>query len=239
MAKLQAKQDTIIYDTVRIGPAVPDQYPGVIHSFTELADAEEVAFFDSRSTSNGLQYCNLISKGPVGNNIKIYSFGIRFVYPTPNVDSVSPFGMRRESAKLFEQIIPEHCYLYVEVGDDRVVRLKPHMLPPGYGPQGFISREDGNTAGNFSMIASNGVPIWGARYPFTGAMLDVPEGTPWKAVIGFGSVAKTYLKALGDVEPIVINDGDPIPDEALIEMTGLGLRYIPPRGSNQITETPA
>ena len=90
-------------------------------------------------------------------------------------------------------------------------------------------REDQNTSGSYSLIGSSGFPSWNNRYQFTGNMLEIPKGTPWKAVLAFSNYGKQLLRALGNVEPLEINEAT-LPNEALIEMSARGLRYVQQRG---------
>lgn len=225
------RETYMIYDTIRIGTNVQDNYPGRLTSFSELATAESLPFFQTRSVNDGKAYCNLTQKDSMSWPMKIESLGIKFTYPSPNADSSSPYRARRESSKLFEMIILDHMYVDVIIREDTILTLKPMMMPTGYGVVGQESREDQNTAGTYSLIATNGLSSGNNRFKFVEKMLGIPRQTPWKAVLVISQQGKDILNDLGAVQPLEINNGAERANEALIEMSARGFRYVQRRGS--------
>jgi hypothetical protein len=231
----QVKESVIIYDSLRIGPSVQADYPGGMPTFTALAASEENSFFNRRSSSDGKAYCNLTQKNTLAWPVEIESLGIEFRYPSPSMDSASPFMAKRQSSKIFEAMVPMYSHCELQIREDIILTVKPEMMPSGFGYHGSESREDSNSLGTYSLIGNNGFPAAGNRFKFLGEPLVIPRETPWKMNLYFAAQAKALLIALANVEPLEFG-AVTTPNECLIVVSARGYRYVQQRGRYFFTQ---
>lgn len=221
-----------IYDTVLIGltEAESAKYPGGFQNFTAMAAVDEVPFLNIRNSSEaGLSYTNISSKDKTPWPFYLDSFGMRFIYPTPNVDAASEHSAVMAAANIFETEILDHCYFQFWIREDVRLTIKPAMMQAGFGPQGFMI---GNSTQNtfFMQNVTNGNPNMGNRWRNVGYTMNIPRDTPIRGTLRFSEYGKGLLRQLANVAGFDFIGEDPYQALARIELTLFGKRAVQQRG---------
>ena len=224
------QEDWEMYDTVRIGPDVPDKWPGGFRTLTELASAEEIGFLNVRNaTQVGQAYTNITgASGKLAWSYNVSSLGMRFIYPDPNV--ADDHAGNIAASKVFCVILPEHAHFTFTTNQDDRNILKPIMMPSGHGTMGMLqsSRPGSDT---YNSIYNSGIPDGRNRWLWTikGGM-RLPKDTEVKGLLRFSEYGKKLLNALATVNPLDFGGPEPFPNECLIEVTLRGKRDVQQRG---------
>lgn len=227
----QVHENTMLYDTCRIGSAVPEKYPGGHPDFIDLAGPEHIPFLNVRNSSEaGLAYTNVTSKDKIPYPMVIESIGFRFCYPDPNMALI--FSGDMSAAKFFISVLPEHAYFKFIVREDTILILKPHMAPSGYGIAGHSQYF------RFDMHNTNlesGFQSLGNRWKWTGRALHLPDDTPIRSELYFSPYAKRMLRAMGVVYDLDFHESEAnpegrFPNEASIAVSLRGKRWTQQRG---------
>ena len=227
----QVHENTMLYDTCRIGTLVPEKYPGGHQDFISLATPEHIPFLNVRNSSEaGLAYTNVTSKDKIPYPMVIESIGFKFHYPDPNMSLI--FSGDMSATKHFQMTLPQHAYFKFIVREDTVLILKPTMAPPGYGHTGQFGFYRVDMA---SAELNSGLPLLGNRWKWTGKALHLPDDTPIRAELYFSPYGKKLLEAMGSVYDLDFHESEPnpegrFPNEAHIEISLRGKRWIQQRG---------
>lgn len=221
-----------MYDTVLIGltEAEAAKYPGGFTSFTAMAAVDEIPFLNIRNSSEaGLSYTNISSKDKTPWLYYIDSFGMRWIYPTPNVNTSSEHSAVIASAKLFMQEIIDHCYFQFSVREDIRLTIKPAMMQAGFGPTGFMI---GNSTQNsfFAETITNGNPNMNNRWRNVETAMTIPRDTPIHGALRFSEYGKALLRQLNTVAGFDFIGEEPFQALARIELSLFGLREVQQRG---------
>lgn len=221
-----------MYDTVLIGLTEPEaaKYPGGFTSFTAMAAVDEIPFLNIRNSSEaGLSYTNISSKDKTPWLFFVDSFGMRFIYPTPNVNTSSEHTAVIAASKIFETEILDHCYFQFAIREDIRLTIKPAMMQAGFGPQGFMI---GNSTQNsfFATNITNGQPNMGNRWRNVESAMTIPRDTPIKGTLRFSEYGKALLRQIDTVAGYDFVGEDPFQALARIELTLFGLREVQQRG---------
>lgn len=221
----QVRETWMLYDTVRIGPALESKDHGWFQNFTQLAAADSVNFLNVRNSSDvGAFYTNITSKDKLPWPFVLESIGIRFGYPDPNIPP--PGTAQAAASKLFQELIPEHAHLDFFIREDMRLRLKPHMMPAGYGTVGLgVLIPSASYVG----VLENGNVNLGNRFQWL-TELNIPDDTPVKAELRFSEYAKALLTAWATVNPLDGPQGEELNNEAFIELSLRGQRWVQQRG---------
>ena len=226
------RESWMIYDTVLIGldDEQSAKYPGGFTSFTAMSQQDEIPFLNIRNSSEaGMAYTNISSKDKTPWPFYLDSFGMRFIYPTPNINGASEHSAVIAGSKIFETEILDHCYFQFQIREDVRLTIKPAMMQPGFGPQGFMV---GNFAQNslFMSNITNGQPNMNNRWRNVGYTMNIPRDTPIKGLLRFSEYGKALLRQLGNVAEFDFADEDTFQALARIELTLCGKREVQQRG---------
>jgi hypothetical protein len=221
-----------IYDTVLIGLTEQQaaKYPGGFTTFAAMSAQDEIPFLNIRNSSEaGLAYTNISSKDKTPWPYYLDSFGMRFIYPSPNANASSEHSAEVQASKIFEGEILDHCYFQFTIREDVVLTIKPAMMPAGFGPTGFMI---GNSTQNsiFSDNMTNGNPDMRNRWRNVGASLMIPRDTPIKGSLRFSEYGKMLLQTLNAVAGYDFAEEEPVQALARIELTLFGKRDVQQRG---------
>lgn len=221
-----------IYDTVLIGltEAQAAKYPGGFQTFTQMSQQDEIPFLNIRNSSEaGLSYTNISSKDKTPWPYYLDSFGMRFIYPTPNANGSAEHSAVLACSKIFETEILDHCYFQFSIREDIRLTIKPAMMQAGFGPQGFMAAV--NTQNSFFVSnITNGQPNMGNRWRNVGYTMDIPRDTPIKGVIRFSPYGKLLLQQLNTVAGFDFEEQDTFQALARIELSLFGKRDVQQRG---------
>lgn len=226
-------ENWMVFDTVRIGNSVSDKYPGGQASFKTLALEDEVSFLNIRNVSEaGRQYTNMEKKGVFPWPFKLESIGIRFIMPTPTVYAaeVSPAINEAYKGKLWSQDIMEDAVLYLSISEDTILKIKPAMLPAGFGPTGDMTALANSNPAN---TITNGVTYLRNRFGYGKHPIKIPRETVVKAALHFSERGKELLTAMDEVGLLQFGSSVApvsIENEAKIELTLRGRRAVQQRG---------
>ena len=236
----------MIYDTLRIGMGVAPDFPGGCGSFADVANKEELPFFNIRNSSEvGLAYTNVTSKDKTPWPFYLESLGVRFHLPDPfKLDEARVTSGNLAMAKMFETMLPDHMWGEFSIREDVRLIIKPSMCPPGYGPYGAMIMNLPVAPGVASSTFSSGEPVNTNRWKWVGADLEIPRDTPIKFVLKMSAYAKLLLKAM-DTLPVLAFTTPADPDtgarspldlvnEAHIEVTLRGKREVQQRGDYHV-----
>lgn len=227
--RMNVLEDWEMYDCVRIGPEVPDKWPGGFRTFTELANAEEVGFLNIRNSSEvGRAYTNIASKDKLPWPFAVTSMGLRFIYPDPNVASDHEASIA--ASKMFTVVIPEHAYFTFRTNEDDRTILKPAMMPSGHGMVGALqSSRPGNDT--FNSIITNGIADGRNRWLWTiKDGIKLPKDTPLAGKLNFSEYAKSMLLQMATINPLDFDGATTFSNECIIELTLRGKRQVQQRG---------
>lgn len=214
------------YDVIQIGPGWGSKATGWFESFTDMAKVDKLSLFNVRTGSkDGWAYTNMDSTDQIGRPFRLESLGMRFVYPDPFIGGQHTFDVN--AAKFFQVTLPEHCYCEFWIRDDKWFTLKPHMLPPGYGPIG--SQETSMNAPFASSLINSGDSNALNRWRWLDNGIKIPETAQIRFEITFSEYGKEKLQKLNEVYPLDVA-GDPFNNVASIEVTIRGRRYSQMRG---------
>ena len=217
--------DYIMYDAIRIGTDVPTNVPGWFSNLTNLANSDnEISFFNVRQASEaGDYYTNVVKKTGLDFPCIFTDFGIGFFYPDPV--NTQTYDGDRAAAKVFQSIFPQHCSLslYIAGSDNKILTIRPEMAPYGFGPSG--NQIGGVVQIEYSSLITNGIPLAGNRFRFANLPLKLPKDIAVKAVLNLSNTAKTILRAMDTVKPMVFEDAT-WTNECLIVCAYRGIRDI-------------
>jgi len=227
-------ETTILYDTFRISRLIANAVQGVA-SFIAMAALDFVPFLNARNEAEaGSAYTNLQSKDKIAYPFLLESIGLRFRYPTPYLSDLSPNGVAM--AKVFQEILPDHAWFEFGIREDCRLKIKPTMIPPGYGAVGGGTYIQWFNA-NFSENVSMGVAHLGNRFKFVGDFLRIPDGSPIWGKLYFSQYARTVILPRMTLWDLDMFEGDEpgtteetTANEALIECTLRGQRLVQQRG---------
>jgi len=220
------RQDFLLYDVIRIGLDVPtDKVPGWYTTLTELADADvPISFFNQRQESEtGSAYTNMKKKTGLDWHCIFTDFGIGWFYPDPlNVDQ---FDGDRMAAKIFSGVLPQHVNgaIYIGGADDKILNFRPEHAPYGFGPVG--NQASGQTLAAPSSLVTMGDSLAGNRFQFANLPLKLPKDISVEVRLTLTSAAKSLLRAMNEVKPIVFENGT-WNNEVIIVAAFRGLREV-------------
>jgi len=226
------KETWIAYDTIRIRNGISAEPNGNMlgfNSFALLGQAQELAFFNIRNSSiAGQQYNNMDKTDSLAWPFDAESLGVEFFYPTPYNSQIAVSA--DTAAKMFMEVLPQHCVCIFSIRQDDRLIIRPQMCPPGYGPYGSMSYLSSFNH-QYAQLMSMGVPAMGNRFQWLGEPLEIPRDTPIKARLVFSDYGKRLLAAL-PLNPLDMNEGatGEMPNEAQIVLTLRGQRYVQQRG---------
>lgn len=225
---LDVQQDFLLYATLRIGPAVPENVPGWYKSFTDLANADhQISFLDQQQEAEvGSTYTNMKKKTGLDWHCIFSDFGIGFELPDPL--NVGQFDGDRAQAKMFASVVPQHCNgaIYIGGADNKILTFRPEQCPLGFGPSG---NQNGPTA-SFGSLITNGIPLAGNRMQFANYPLVLPKDISISVRLNFSAQGKNLLKLMDEVAPISFANGE-YQNEAQIKIAFRGLRQVQPIGN--------
>lgn len=231
----QVHETWMTYDKFRIGMAVTQAVQGVAN-FPAIAQMDYVPFLNARQVGEvGSAYTNIASKDKTSFPFQLESIGMRFTYPDPYLNDLSPSA--QAMSKVWKEIIPDHSWFEFSIREDTRLIAKPTMLPPGYGLVGAISDQQWLN-NSFASSLEMGVASLGNRFKFMGDFLSIPEGTAIAGRLYFSPYAKYLLNRMS-VWDLDLKDGADqtggMPEattynEAAIEVTLRGTRFVQQRG---------
>jgi len=228
------KEAWILYDTVRISKFLETEPNGEqkgYTSFAALAGVRTIPFFNVRNSSiAGIQYTNVQSIDKLPWPFILESIGARFIYPSPyNAQFVVS---SQAAAKVFQEIVPEHCALRFTIREDDRLLIKAPMAPAGFGPVGSI--QYGSPANpTYCDNVGQGEKHMSNRFKWT-EYLNIPRETPIKATLEFSPYAQALLTFLAAPQVLDFQEGPDgegtLENEALIELSLRGYRLVQQRG---------
>jgi len=228
----QVRETWPVYDTVLIG--LPEEaaakVPGSFTSFTAMAAVDEVPFLNIRNSSEaGLAYTNVSSKDKTPWPLWAMTFGMRWIYPTPNANAASEHTAEMAASHIFETEILDHAYFQFSIREDIVLTIKPAMMPAGFGPAGYMV---GNSTQNSFFIdnPNNGNADMRNRWRNVRAAMAIPRDTPIKGSLRFSEYGKYLLRYLNTVAGYDFATQDDVYAVARIELTIFGEREVQQRG---------
>jgi len=232
---VRVKETWELNDTIRIlGPgnvpaspitALP-QTPGWVRTFSQLADQNQLNFFDQRNRSVGLMWCNLDARDSLPYGFLARKIGVRFTAATMTqlIKAGQPrgndFGFKWDdvSAQIFVIDLLRECSLSLNVSQDEKLKSVCHLLPSGKGIYG-----DGYGSGqSFKLgtpeIPEKGEPLVSEVLPIDGPIthydsmcngipelrnqfdwpieIEIPKGCNLNVTLTFTEHAKEVLRAL-------------------------------------------
>lgn len=219
----------MLHDQTRIGPTVPEKWPGCYANFAEMADAEYVPFLNVRQVSETSgAVTNITTKSKIAWPFAVENLGIAWIFPTPyNAGLANNY---EAAAKAFKEILPDHSFLQFQINEDVRLTIKPSMTTPGYGPYGAAAYTSWTNHGYADTITS-GVPSLGNRWTWIGQALKIPNNNTVAARLYFDEYGKMILRRL-ELPPLDFKEGDDwegqptTPNQAAIELTLGGQRYV-------------
>jgi len=231
-AWVNVSENWMIYDTVRIGLDVPSKYPGGFLNFTLMSQAEEIPFINIRNSSEaGEAYCNVSSKDKFPWAFRLESIGMRFTLADPSVSDELLTYEQRNVAKFFCTLLPDHAWFELKIREDTILKIKPFMLPPGFGPIGHGTSIQGTPQP--SNLISSGTPYVKNRWSYGRLPVMIPRDTPVKGTLRFSDYGKQLLAAMATIAPFnfgTIANPVTLNREADIELTLRGRREVQQRG---------
>lgn len=218
------RQDFLLYDTIRIGSAVPTNINGWYTNFTNMLAAGGVhSFFDQRQEAEtGTTYTNMKKKTGLDWPVIITSFGVDFIYTDPVNSDL--YDGDRASAKLWADHIKRHTdgALYTGGADDKILTFLPEHTPYGFGTWG--NQVGGDTVG-FSSLLANGEPLAGNQFQFKSWALALPKDFSIAVRLNFAKAARDMMALMADVKGIEFANGT-YANEAMIRICMRGMRDV-------------
>jgi hypothetical protein len=239
---LRAKEPWVRYDSIVIGPNLPN-VPGWFPNFGAYAASDEVRFNDGSRTEGtaGAEYCN--QSGDTED-------WAQDIYRTA-VEYIAPFGIEDVEQSSFDeafgptfwtQEMPRRCIATVSLADtDSILKVPPIMLPSNmgvsdatFGGAGSIFTVPGQTGGNDLKSG------WTWPKP-----VKVPAKGKIIVSIRLGKPVRAFLQAVGIFAPsqkgvpmsvvgaggIILNQIVPYPNWYTIRVSHWGPRYLQLRGA--------
>lgn len=218
------RQDFLLYDTIRIGSAVPTNINGWYADYTTMLAAGGVhSFFDQRQEAEtGTTYTNMKKKTGLDWPVILTSFGIEFYYFDPINSDL--YDGDRASAKVFMDLVKRHTdgALYVGGADDKILTFLPEHAPYGFGTWG--NQVGGDTVG-FSSLMSNGEPLAGNQFQFKNWALALPKDFSIAVRLNFAKAARDAMLAMATVKDIEFATGT-LPGECMFRICARGMRDV-------------
>lgn len=150
---MNVKEQWFLYDTIAISPYVDTlahPIPGWYSTFSDLAAADDLTFFNSRNKSIGLAYNNQESRDQIPYALEAESISVGFFAPSTSsqvgtLDEGTYRGRVDNISSYFQDELPQHTSMIFRVNQDERLKTNCAMVSPGYGPTGF-SMGQGNTS---------------------------------------------------------------------------------------------
>lgn len=226
------------YDEVVIGPGANTIDPGWFNSWADLANANEVTFFRSRSSAVGKSYTNR----PFDRwdyAFDIHMFGIEYLSPVGFSEYMENVTDVKLMPEWWTRKLPERMPFTVKIADtDEILILPANHAPAGVGPYGGIASAD---AAQFHAVPVNGQPLWVNRWKL-GEPVMVPRAStfvvrtqidePWRSQLAAMNLAPGFMNAPTG-GPFVVGSPAPfrrIPNWYSMRITLIGVRYVMLRG---------
>lgn len=150
-------ENWVIYDTVLVinGAANLSASDGWFNSYNAVGASNDIPFFNIRNRNSGLAYCNLDTRDQMAYAMKIFSIGVQFFAPSCTLYGINvdqPIGAQITPQSVWEQVIPYHTSMELQIQQD--VRLKTNVLmaPSGVGAVG-------------GGVAQGNTEVWTPAYP--------------------------------------------------------------------------
>jgi len=262
--QVRVKETWELNDTIRIlgpgnTPATPitalPQTPGWVRTFAQLADQNQLNFFDQRNRSVGLMWCNLDARDSLPYGFKALKIGVRFTAATMSqliTAGEGGFGLKWDdvSCQIFVVDLLRECSLSLNVSQDEKLKSVCHLLPSGKGiyGDGYGSGQSykAGIAGEVPIdpivgpithydSMTNGVPSLGNQFDWP-IEIDIPKGCNLNVTLNFTEHAKAVLRVLNLgwrnawIPGLVGDTRTYIGNEAAINVCLSGYRYVQQRG---------
>jgi hypothetical protein len=156
-----------LYDTFMIMNEVETLYPNAnwVKQYANMANMNEIPFFNVRNRSVGEAYCNLDSSEKLPYPYHICAAGIYVSAPVVSMKKVggtvpTPDNQCRYADIFFATELPRFSAFKLKVGVDEKYIAKTNMMPSGQGLAGWARVLDaaGNTLGGSVGNLQSGTP---------------------------------------------------------------------------------
>lgn len=235
--------DTVgVYDTTGKNYTNPD---GWYQTFTALAAANEVNFFNVRNKQAGNMYCNMDSRDQMPYGFRARSIGVAFVSNTmtqaPAFNSGIPFSPEDITGHIFQVDLPRHCSVTLRIQQDDRLKGNAMMFPPRYGPCGSgYARGAPSTLGltvadngidHHAGIVTQGTADRSGRFPFPKPLL-IPRRATLNVKISINEYGRTLLANMVNLYQFQGIDSGALqnPTLSFIQVTIGGERLVQQRG---------
>jgi hypothetical protein len=193
-----------LYDTIVVGTTSRDtvDQPGWYSTLANLGAANRLFFFNQRTRSSGLAYCNQDVRDQMPYAFRVFSGGVTFWASSmseANVEDDSKDYFTSENVPhIFKVDLPRHCSFTLQVQQDELLKTNCMLVPPGYGPSGGgVGR--GSPQSEFTAAVdktfnamNQNVPHLSNRWEFP-QPLEIPRNAALSVNLVFSEYAKQLL----------------------------------------------
>lgn len=242
---MNVKENWALYDTILIFVGAESKGTGWFSDFAAMGAVNQHYFFNVRSRSVGLPYCNMDKRDSMAFPMWVESLGVTFF--APQVESTHRGTPQKHQddimGHIWEADIPRHASIVLTVMQDERVKNTVMLVPPGYGPiGGGVGQGDAEEhyAGVpliqnvIKSATSQSTPDIENRYRFP-VPLEIPRNGRLQATLKFSAYGRGLLAALPDPGALAFGGGQS-PSAMLsatygIQVSLLGKRAVQQRGA--------
>lgn len=194
----------VLYDTILIGGYANsfNYHDGYYPSFATAGNVSSFPFFNVRNRNHGLAYNNQDTRDQLPWVFRIFSIGVSFWGPSTVLyrDTAGvPTGAQVTELQVWENEIPKHASLTLQIQQDERLKIASLMAPSGIGAVGGgVAQGDPENLANWAIPNvskfnfGNGTPLLTNRWAFKNP-LEVPRRANLQATINLSEYGRSLL----------------------------------------------